>query len=195
MMAATVTLEMDEVTPTQPIDGLKVSKGGIDFTFSDPGGTQQYDFVVPGTQLYLSNPGIAGGLEPFGVTFSVPVYSIQFGMAETSLVPLTGVGVKLFDGATQVYSTTFDLLDTGHPAVENLFTWAADADVGPVTGLEIDPAPIDDPLVGPDGSVLLAGIDNLTVTDTAPEPGSLSLSLLVAGAGILFRRRQRISHS
>ena len=60
-MADTVTLEMDEV-PNQPIDGLAVTKGGESFTFSDPGGNYQYNFVVPGTQDYLTNPGLAGHL-------------------------------------------------------------------------------------------------------------------------------------
>lgn len=185
MLAGTVTLTMDEV-PQQYINGLTVTKGGESFTFSDPGNTLQYDFTVPGTQDYLANPGIAGGVEPFGVNFSIPVDSVQFGLAETSIDPLDGVGVILFDGSTEVLSTTFDLIDTGHPAVENLFTWTGQPGQE-ATSIEIDPAAITNPVIGPDGPVSLAGIDNLSV-DPVPEPASLWLALCGVALGLPILR-------
>lgn len=175
-MAGMVTLEMDEV-PNQIIDGLTVTKGGESFTFSDPGQKYQYNFTVQGTQKYLTNPGIAGfTTEAFGVSFSTPVDSVEFGMAELSTTEIDGVGVTLYDGNAVVSSSSFDLLNTGNPAVEALFSWQA-TDGQQVTSIEITPVP----------GYPITGIDNLSV-DPVPEPASAAL-VFTAGMVAVLRRR------
>src|SRR5689334_21171991 len=82
-MAATVTLTMTEV-PTQLIDGLAVSKGGLNFTFANSARTLFYNSVGPGSATSVQDPSIQGGTTQFSVVFSAPVSSVQFGMAELS---------------------------------------------------------------------------------------------------------------
>ncbi len=179
-LAGQVTLTMDEVD-TQPIDGLVVSKGGIDFTFSDPQGNLLYNASSVGTATYIQDPSIAGGNESFGISFSVPVDSIQFGMLETNFSPLTGATVGLFSGVTALPLIRFDL-PLADPFAEGQFSWAG----GAVTSMVVNPV---------DGPFNLA-FDNLTVdTQATPEPGSLQL-LESACAGILillFLKKRRPS--
>jgi hypothetical protein len=164
---------MDEV-PTQPIDGLVVSTGGIDFTFSDPQGNLLYDASSVGSTTYIQDPSIAGNNESFGVSFSVPVDSIQFGLLETNFAPLTGVTVDLFSGVTALPPVSFDL-PLADPFAEGQFNWAG----GPVTSIVVIP------IGGPPS----LAFDNLTVDPVAatPEPESLQL-LESACAGILILR-------
>jgi hypothetical protein len=178
--ADTVTLTMDEV-PFQPINGLTVTKGGESFTFSDPTGTLFYNFAGP-TVTFVQAPTIQGPirvpLESFDVAFSVPVTSIQFGLAEFTIPPavaLTGAQVTLSSGATLLFNLS--LVD---PFPEGQFTYSG----SPVTGFQLTPAP---------GGLLLA-FDNLTVT-LVPGPivGAGLPGLLLASGGLLawWRRRQK----
>jgi hypothetical protein len=153
--ADTVTLTMDEV-PNQPINGLTVTKGGESFTFSDPTGALSYNSSGPGQITFVQDPSIQGPLQPFDVAFSVPVTSIQFGLAELAISALTGAQVTLSSGATLLFNLS--LVD---PFAEGQFTYSG----SPVTGFHLTPAP---------GAPALA-FDNLTVT---PVPGP------IAGAGM-----------
>jgi hypothetical protein len=165
-LAGIVTLTMDEV-PTQSIDGLTVSKGGEDFTFSNPSGTLFYDSSGPGIVTYVQDPSIQGSTAPFGVAFSVPVFSIQFGLAEdveTSVSPLATV--SLFDSSLIPFATiSFDssLVD---PFAEVQFNYSG----GPITNI----------LITPNSGPAALAFDNLTV-DTVPEPSTFSLFAGVTG--------------
>jgi hypothetical protein len=170
--AASVTLTMDEV-PNQPINGLSVTKGFETFTFSDPGGGLTYNSLGPGNTTFIQDPSIQGPNEPFSVGFSVPVSFIQFGLAEDSTSPLTGVQVELSSGAT----FTFDLTLTD-PFAEGEFTWSG----APVVGFSLAPA------AGPDA----IAFDNLTVSTSVPEPSTWAMMLFgFAGLGYMGWRRAR----
>jgi hypothetical protein len=178
--ADTVTLTMDEV-PNQPINGLTVTKGGVSFTFSSPFGGLFYNSFGPGQVTFVQDPSIQGfSLQPFDVAFSIPVTSIQFGLAEFTIPPavaLTGAQVTLSSGATLLFNLS--LVD---PFPEGQFTYSG----SPVTGFQLTPAP---------GGLLLA-FDNLTVT-LVPGPivGAGLPGLLLASGGLLawWRRRQKIA--
>jgi hypothetical protein len=107
-MAQSVTLTMGEV-PFQPINNLAVTKGGITFTFSDPGGTLFYNASNGGQMTYTQDPTIEGSAaDAFGVTFSVPVPFVSFGIA-ANRVGATGypiATVQYFNGATLVATQT-----------------------------------------------------------------------------------------
>src|SRR6476469_823950 len=80
-MADIITLTMDEA-PTQLIDGLTVSKGGLEFSFRNPDGTLAYNSGGPGNTTFIQDPSITGGSSVLSVTFSAPVSTVQFGLAE-----------------------------------------------------------------------------------------------------------------
>src|ERR1700751_506663 len=80
-MADTITLTMTEA-PTQLVDGLTVSKGGLDFSFRNPDRALAYNSGGPGNITFIQDPSTAGGSSQFSVTFSATVWSVQFGMAE-----------------------------------------------------------------------------------------------------------------
>jgi hypothetical protein len=153
---------MDEV-PTQLINGLTVSKGGVDFTFSNPANTLFYHSVGPGSVTYVQDPSIQGLTSPFSVTFSVPVTSIRFGLAERAFVPLFGASVTLSDSSMH----PFDLMLV-NPFAEGQFVYSGT----PVTGFLLSPAP---------GGTNLA-FDNLDVTPS-PVPEQPS-GVLLLGIGI-----------
>src|SRR5262245_60008480 len=88
-MATTVTLTMEEV-PLQPIHLLTVTKSGVSFTFTEPTGALLYNVPPPPTMTYVQGPTIQGPLRNFSVAFSTPVDSIQFGLAESTDIPLLG---------------------------------------------------------------------------------------------------------
>jgi hypothetical protein len=129
--ADTVTLTMNEV-PNQPINGLTVTKGGESFTFSDPIGSLFYNSNGPGTRTFVQDPTIQGPLQSFSVAFSVAVTSIQFGLAELAIVPLTGAQVTLSSGDTFLFNLS--LVD---PFAEGQFTHSG----SPVTSFTLTPAP------------------------------------------------------
>lgn len=185
--ASTVTLTMDEVA-FQPINNLAVTKGGITFTFSDSGGTVFYDASNGGTMTYVQDPSIEGLIEPIGVSFSVPVYSVQFGMAVDIFSTGFSMGtVTLYNGATQIYSgnvnaTLADIFSEGQ------FTYSSNA---PITRMTLVPS---------NGNRATAfAIDNLTV-NTAPSTPSVPtlsdaalvlLSLVLLGSGCWIARKHR----
>jgi hypothetical protein len=189
-MANTVTLTMDEVT-TQPINGLAVTKGGITFTFSDAGGNLNYDTVGAGILTYEQDPAITGPPEPFGVAFSVPISTIQFGM---SAGPTTAPGtplatVSFYNGATLITTVTlnFSLRDP-YPEGQLNYTSAT-----PVTSMTVTPST---------ASVVAIGFDNLRVsTPSLPVPAASPLTLALMALGIVglggyaLRRRFRPSTS
>ena len=198
-VGATVTLTMDEVgPPPQAIDGLHVTKGGITFAFSDTGGGLNYNSPGLGVVLtYVQDPSIAANdSEQFGVTFSVPVYTFQFGFAgsPTSITPMATV--KLYNGATLIATTPLNYSVTHSspiPVEEGQFTYSS---ATPVTSITVIP------------SVAFGAIsfDNLTVTTTPPPPptvpatSSLTLALMTLGivglGGYALRRpfRPTTSH-
>jgi hypothetical protein len=194
-MGATVTLTMDEVS-LQPIDGLAVSKGGITFTFSDPDGNLNYNSPGLGMLTYVQDPTIAGTPEPFGVAFSVPVYSIQFGFAgdPSSITPMATV--KLYNGATLIATTPLNYSVTHSsplPVEEGQFIYSS---ATPVTSITVTPS----------NSFAVIAFDNLTVTSTppptqptVPATSSWTLALMTLGivgvGGYALRRPFRITTS
>src|SRR4051812_3390763 len=80
-IADTITLNMTEA-PSQLIDSLTVSKGGLNFSFTNPDRTLSYNSGGPGNMTFIQDPSVAGGSSQFGVMFSGEVSSVQFGMAE-----------------------------------------------------------------------------------------------------------------
>jgi hypothetical protein len=171
--ADTVTLTMTEV-PFQPINGLTVTKGGESFTFSDPIRTLFYNSFGPGQRTFVQDPSIEGPLQPFDVAFSVPVTSIQFGLAELASVALTGAQVTLWSGATLLFNLS--LVD---PFPEGQFTYSG----SPVTGFHLTPA---------SGAIALA-FDNLTVTPVPARIVGAGLpGLILASGGLLAWWRRRL---
>jgi hypothetical protein len=174
-VAAPITLTMDEVA-SQPIDGLTVSKGGMNFTFSSPANLLSYNSVSPGTLTYIQGASIQGTRSAFSVAFSAPVTSISFGLAELNFAPLFGASVTLSDGTALL----FDLLLVD-PFAEGQFSWTG----SPVTGFSLTPAP---------GGAALA-FDNLRVDAVSvPEPVTLSLfGAGLAGAAAMRRRKKKVA--
>lgn len=167
-MADTITLTMTEA-PYQPIDGLTVSKGGLDFAFSNPAGTLDYDSGGPGQITFIQDPSIAGASSPFSITFSTPVSSVQFGLAEifgTVGGQLATIG--LFNGSAVPFAMTSLNASLVDPFAEGMFSFSG----GPVTSVTITPN---------SGAPVMA-FDNLSVVTAIPEPESAVL----AAMGLVF---------
>jgi hypothetical protein len=163
--AATITLTMDEVV-SQPVNGLTVSKGGENFTFSNPSTTLFYNSFGPGSVTFIQDPSIQGLVSVFEVAFSMPVSSVQFGMAELGS-PLGQIAtVDLFNGGSVPFATLPVNATLVDPFAEGQFSFSG----GTVTRIRVNPAPAD-----------ALAFDNLTVT-TVPEP---SKALLI-GTGVLL---------
>ena len=181
-MAGTVTLTMDEV-PFQPINGLAVTKGGITFTFSDPGGQMLYKASNGGNLTYVQDPTIEGLNDTFSVAFSVPVSSVQFGMAASSFTPVTIATVTFYNGATQIATMTLHSSLTD-PFAEGQLTFSSPT----ITSMTIAP---------PAGATFPAfALDNLTVTtaaSTVPDSSPLTLALMTIGivglGGLALRKK------
>src|ERR1039458_6933696 len=147
-MATTVTLTMDEVA-TQPLNGLQVTKGGITFTFSDPGGGLIYDWPSGGQLTYVQDPSISGPPDPFSIAFSVPVNIIQFGMTG-GFVPLGQMAsVSFYNGATLIATVTLNASLTD-PFPEGQVNYTS-------------PTPVTSMTVTPNASFRGIGFDNLKV--------------------------------
>jgi hypothetical protein len=170
---------MDEVA-FQPINGLTITKGGESFTFSTAG-TYFYNNGGPGQVTFVQDPSICcgsvfGGNPQFSVAFSVAVTSIQFGIAENVVIPLTGAHVTLSNGDNLSFN-----LPLNDPYAEGQFTWSG----SPVTGFELFAAP---------GASGLA-FDNLAVSFAVPGPivGAGLPGLIFASGGLLgwWRRKRK----
>jgi hypothetical protein len=173
-MAATVTLTMSEV-PIQLIDGLVVSKGGLNFTFANAARTLFYNSSGPGTVTYIQDPSIQGTASQFSVSFSAPVFSVQFGMAELSSSLGQLATVDLFNASSIPFATVVLNATLVDPFAEGLFNFSG----GPVTNIRVTPT------VAP-----ALAFDNLTVVTAVPEPSNL---LLIAGVALLaITRKTRI---
>ena len=180
-VADTITLTMTEVAE-QPIDGLTVSKGGLQFTFTNPARTLDYDSGGPGEITFVQDPSIQGGSSQFAITFSAPVLSIQFGMAEiigSVRGPLATI--DLFNGGAVPFATQSFSASLVDPAAEGMFSFSS----GPVTSIRITPA---------SASPVLA-FDNLTVVTAIPEPQTDALAtvgLLLVAWKVVFRGRRKV---
>jgi hypothetical protein len=174
-----VILTMDEVG-FQPINGLAVVKGGVTFNFTDSSGAD-YDSDGPGQETFVQDPSIEGltAGETVGITFSQAFPIVQFGLALSSMSPVSSMAtVSLYNGSTLVLTATFDSSLTDLFA-EGLFSYSG----APVTGVTITPA----------SSAATGGfaLDNFEVT--TPEPSTFSMLAgagLALGAGILKRRKK-----
>ena len=95
------TVTFDEV-PFQPVDGLTVAEVTYGFTVNgQPSTDADYNSSGPNLVNFLQDPvleGTSAGI--LTLDFSVPVDSIQFGLARSIQQPVTsGVEVRLFDTA------------------------------------------------------------------------------------------------
>ncbi|HUI53899.1 MAG TPA: hypothetical protein VLY04_02940 [Bryobacteraceae bacterium] len=170
-MAQTVTLTMDEV-PAQPINGLTVTKGGLGFTFSEPSGTLLYNTSNGGTITYVQDPTIEGANVPFSVTFSAPVYSVQFGLAVNVQHLVSPIAtVSLYSGSASPFATLTLNSTLADPFSEGQFFY---------TGVAITKI-----LVTPSTNVgfTAIGFDNLSVNlspVTVPAASPLTLAITAA---------------
>ena len=178
---------MGEVS-TQSINGLVVNKGGISFTFSNPAGNLFYNQSNGGTLTYVQDPTIEGGTSAFGVAFSAPVYTVQFGLAVSTSSPVaTMATVALFYNSTTAFATFPLGSSLTDPFAEGQFTY--NGALGPVTNI----------LITPTGTGFTAlGFDNLTVTTSpigvavpAASPLTLALTgICLAGLTLLLLRKR-----
>jgi hypothetical protein len=171
-MGTTVTLTMDEV-PTQAINGLAVTKGGVTFTFSDAGGNLLYDWPSGGQLTYVQDPSISGAPDVFGVAFSVPISTIQFGMTG-GYIPLGQMATVSFYNGTTLIATVMLNASLTDPFPEGQFNYTS---ATPVTSMTVTP----------NATFRGVGFDNLTVTtDPAPAvPASSPLTLALMTLGIV----------
>jgi hypothetical protein len=203
-MGQSVILHMNEdPTPLPPpnttplLDGLTVGKGGILFTFSNPSGTLSYGFVLNTIQLeqYVKDPAIFGNQSSFSVAFSVPVGSVQFGLAVNNRSPIgTMASVGLVNSKTSPlpFATltigssdrAFLPAGVGHPFAEDLFTY--NDPLHPVTQITITPTPTD-PNTGLPVFTTVT-FDELVVTPAATPaatvPAATPLTLVLTAIGL-----------
>ena len=167
VLAGTITLTMDEVA-NQPINGLTVSKGGENFTFSNPSGTLFYNSNGPGIETFVQDPSIQGSTAPFGVAFSTAVNRIQFGLAEGSFSPVAPLATVdlYFNSVVPFASISFD------SSLVDLFAEGQ---------FNYDGAPVTEIVITPNAAQTALSFDNLTV-NTVPEPTTLSM---LAGVAVL----------
>jgi hypothetical protein len=183
--AGSVTLTMDEV-PTQAINGLVVTKGGITFTFSDPGLNDFYNSPNGGQMTYVQDPSLEGqAADVFTITFSAPMFDIFLGMAESTMVAPGAqlASVNLYNGVTLLGTQTFNST-LADPFDEGQFIYQGS--LGLVTSIQITPNNTGTPAMA---------IDNLFVA-TSPEPSTLMSSFagatVLAGIALLRRRRRSV---
>ena len=186
--AQTVQLTMDEV-PLQPINNLAVTKGGITFTFSDPGGQDDYNASNGGQLTFTQDPVIEGPTgDAFSVTLSVPVLFVRLGMAASR----QGVGfpiatIQYFNGATLVSTQT--LMATAPTPPDNFSNGQVTYNGTYVNKIVVTPAT--------NQNFTAIGFDNLlvsaSVSTAVPTLSSGALALmaaLMALAGGLALRKQ-----
>jgi hypothetical protein len=129
---------------------------------------------------FVQDPSIQGtGTDSFSVSFSVPVSSVQFGLAELQDIPLNGanVMVNFAGGGSTIIDFDLPLTD---PFTEGQFTY---------TG-----AAVSSILVNPDPNAASIAFDNLDVSfATVPEPTTISLLGIAACLGAFIFRRVRAS--
>lgn len=163
---STLTLTMDEVV-FQPINGLTVWKGGMEFSFADTTGAD-YDAGDGGNELYTQDPVIEGQTAGEAITvgpFSVPVYSVRFGVALSTEVPVDPMGtLYLYNNSTTPFATiTANTLVCGtcrndvNTFADGEFTYTG----GPVTEMKFVPN---------SSQASAFGFDNLAVSPT-PDDG------------------------
>jgi hypothetical protein len=172
--AATVTLTMNEV-PNQLIDGLVVSKGGLNFTFANAARTLFYNSSGPGTTTFVQDPSIQGGTTQFSVGFSAPVSSLQFGMAELTSTLGQLATVDLFNASAVPFATVILNATLVDPFAEGLFSFSG----GTVTNIRITPNAVPPALA----------FDNLTVVTAVPEPSNVLV--IAAGVALIAAKRKR----
>ena len=190
-MGQSVTLHMSEPpTPPQPnlipqLDGLTVATQGITFKFSNPLGTLLYDVPNVIIEQYVTDPVVFGAQSSFSVAFSVPVSTVQFGLAVNSTSPVaTMATLTLFNNGTQLGapialgSSQASQQPLTDPFAEVRFTYSGA--LGPVTSISIAPT-------GAGFSNLI--FDELTVTSplaTAPSavPAATPLTLAFTAIGL-----------
>ena len=180
-MAATITLTIAEV-PTQPINGLVVSKGGLNFAFANPGQTLFYNSGGPGSVTFVQDPSIQGSPSPFSIAFSSPVSSIQFGMVGLSLTLIPLATVQLFNASSVPFATLPLNATLADPFAEGLFSFSG----GAVTNIAITP----------NTNPVRLAFDNLTVVTPSAVPEPSSLLLMAAGLALValkIERRRSIS--
>lgn len=176
-MAATVTLTMDEV-PYQPINGLAVVKGGVTFTFSNTAGNYYYNASNGGTLTYVQDPSLEGETSSaagggIGVTFSVPVYSVQFGIAESTMSPISPIAtVSLYSSISTPFATIPFNSSLTDPWAEALFSYSGST---PITKI----------LITPNTNVGAAAIDNLQINTAPISATPVPPSVLLVGLGVL----------
>jgi hypothetical protein len=176
-MASTITLTMTEVS-TQLIDGLVISKGGVNFTFTNAARTVLYNSSGPGTTTFIQDPSIQGTTSQFSVGFSVPVSSVQFGMAELSSTLGQLATVDLFNNSALPFATVVLNASLADPFAEGLFSFSS----GLVTNIRITPNALPPALA----------FDNLTVVTAVPEPSNFSaITAAVALLGLLAVKLKR----
>ncbi len=164
------TLTMTEV-PRQPVNGLTVD--GVTFHFSingTPSIDAFYNAISAGAITYVQDPSLEGNaLGVLTMDFAVPTNGLQFGVARSTLAPLTpGLEVSLFDGLLNPLGTF--ALDTNSLITfsEGLF----------ISNLTIGRAELSFPDAG--GGPRFS-IDNVTFAALVPEP----TTVLLLGSGLL----------
>jgi len=184
--ATSITLTMDEV-PFQTVNGLDVTKGGITFGFTDTSGAD-YDAADGGQETYVQDPSIEGQTagELLTVNFSLPMYLISFGMADsTQGTGFVMASVNFYNGANLLGNQILDA------TVSNAFSQGELVylgNLGQVTSIQITMN---------SGSASAFAVDNLYVNTSLPEPSTLfsSFAGIATLSWIALRRRRSLRQS
>jgi hypothetical protein len=195
-VAQVVELRMNEV-PFQAVNGLSVTKGGITFSFTDTSGAS-FNASNGGNLTYTQDPVIEGQTsgELLTVNYSVPVYTIQFGLAlSSSNLPTTMATVTLFHGATALGSYEIPALcpNAALGCGSDSFTngqYNYNGALGPVTSMTVQ-------MNGPAASAFGLGelfVDLGPAVIPAARPITLTfLGMLLAGLAVFLQRKQLLA--
>ena len=180
--AGAATIGFDEL-PAQPVNGLSFL--GVTFGFQI-GGVASADALFnsnalgANTTLNLQAPTLEGNANGvLTLDFAQPLSDLSFNVARLTGLALPGATVALFDPSLNGFATTLVTVADFLTFSEGLFSYSGDTSVERVV------------VTFPAGAGPRFAIDNLAFTAAVPEPETMPMSMLLAGACAGTRRFRR----